>query len=79
MEVVMEIDDSLGESYTELPEGLIIRLKPDIVIFISGGNIGIFNNSTLHEVSGDFSKIPTSTIRLVVDEEEISEISSAIH
>lgn len=79
MEVVMEIDDSLGESYMESPEGLIIRLKQGIVIFVTGGKIGIFHKSTLFIEGGDFSKIPTSTIRLVVDEEEISEISSAIH
>ena len=79
MEVVLEIDDSLAESYKEFPEGLHIRLKQGIVIFVTGDKIGIFHKSTIDKEGGDFSKIPTSAIRLVVDEEEISEISSAIH
>ena len=79
--VDIEVDDSLGVGYSELSEGMVLKLKHNILIFITGGKIGIFDNSTIDNVSGDFSKISTSRIVLQVEEEggEFDEISSAIH
>ena len=79
--VDIEVDDTLGVGYSELSEGIILKLKHNIIIFITGGKIGIFDNSTIDSFSGDFSKISTSKIILQIEEEEgkIDEISNAIH
>ena len=78
--VDIEVDDTLGVGYSKLSEGMILKLKHNILIFITGGKIGIFDNSTIDSVNGDFSKISTSTIILQVeDEDKIDEISSTIH
>jgi hypothetical protein len=59
---------------------MILKLKHNILIFITGGKIGIFNNSTIDSVNGDFSKISTLKVILQVeDEDKIDEISSTIH
>ena len=78
--VDIEVDDTLGVGYSKLSEGMILELKHNILIFITGGKIGIFDNSTIDSVNGDFSKISTSKIILQVeDEDKIGEISSTIH
>ena len=78
--VDIEVDDTLGVGYSKLSEGMILKLKHNILIFITGGKIGIFDNSTIDSVNGDFSKISTSKIILQVeDEDKIDEISSTIH
>ena len=79
--VDIEVDDTLGVGYSELSEGMILKLKHNILIFITGGKIGIFDNSTIDSVNGDFSKIPTSGIILQIEEEggEIDEIPSIVH
>lgn len=78
--VDIEVDDTLEVGYSKLSEGMILKLKHNILIFITGGKIGIFDNSTIDSVSGDFSKISTSKIILQVeDEDKIDEISSTIH
>jgi len=78
--VDIEVDDTLGVGYSKLSEGMILKLKHNILIFITGGKIGIFDNSTIDSVNGDFSKISTSKVILQVeDEDKIDEISSTIH
>ena len=78
--VDIEVDDTLGVGYSKLSEGMILKLKHNILIFITGGKIGIFDNSTIDSVNGDFSKISTSKIILQVEnEDKIDEISSTIH
>lgn len=78
--VDIEVDDTLGVGYLKLSEGMILKLKHNILIFITGGKIGIFDNSTIDSVNGDFSKISTSKVILQVeDEDKIDEISSTIH
>ena len=79
--VNIEVDNSLWVGYSKLSEGSIFKLKHDILIFITEGKIGIFDNKTIDNVNGDFSKIPTSTIILQVEEDEyeIDEIPSTVH
>ena len=78
--VDIEVDNTLGVGYSKLSEGMILKLKHNILIFITGGKIGIFDNSTIDSVNGDFSKISTSKVILQVeDEDKIDEISSTIH
>lgn len=79
--VDIEVDNSLGVGYSKLSEGMILKLKHNIIILITGGKIGIFDNKTIDNVNGDFSKIPTFSIISQVEEEggEIDEISSTVH
>ena len=78
--VDIEVDDTLGVGYSESSDGMILKLKHNILIFITGWKIGIFDNSTIDIVNGDFSKISTSKVILQVeDEDKIDEISSTIH
>ena len=64
MKVSLEFDDSIVNGIAELKEGAIIYLANNIVVFISGDRVGIFSNSTITSVNGDFSKIPTSKVHI---------------
>ena len=71
----LELEDSIVEKFSELDQGVILSLKGDLVVFISGNRIGVFDNSTIDEVDGDFSKIPISKIHITstTDEETLLE------
>ena len=71
----LELEDSIVEKFSELDQGVIISLKGDLVVFISGNRIGVFDNSTIDGVDGDFSKIPLSKIHITstTDEETLLE------
>lgn len=71
----LELEDSIVKNFTKLDQGVIISLVEDLVVFISGNRIGVFSNSTLTSVDGDFSKIPLSKIYITstTDEETLLE------
>ena len=71
----LELEDSIVEKFSELDQGVIISLKGDLVVFISGNRIGVFDKSTIGEMDGDFSKIPLSKIHITstTDEETLLE------
>ena len=66
----LELESSIVEEFSELDQGVIISLKGDLVVFISGNRIGVFDNSTIDEVDGDFSKIPLSKIHITSTSDE---------
>lgn len=71
----LELEDSIVKNFTKLNQGVVISLVEDLVIFISGNRIGVFSNSTITSVDGDFSKIPLSKIHITstTDEETLLE------
>ena len=71
----LELEDGIVERFSELDQGVIISLAENLVIFVSGNRIGVFSNSTIDEVDGDFSKIPLSKIHITstTDEETFLE------
>ena len=71
----LELEDSIVKNFTKLDQGVVISLVEDLVIFISGNRIGVFSNSTINSVDGNFSKIPLSKIHITstIDEETLLE------
>ncbi len=66
----LELEDGIVEKFSELNQGVIISLRGNLVVFISGNRIGVFDNSTIDEVDGDFSKIPISKIHITSTTDE---------
>lgn len=66
----LELEDSIVKNFTKLDQGVVISLVEDLVIFISGNRIGVFSNSTITSVDGDFSKISISKIHITSTTDE---------
>lgn len=60
----LELEDAITRGYTQLDQGIIIKLENNLVVFISENRIGVFSNESIDKVDGDFSKIPISKIHI---------------
>ena len=63
--MALEIDNSLIERIYHSDDGYVVKMANNQVMFITTNKIGIFDNSLIDAVDGDFSKIGISTLHII--------------